>query len=228
MKNLISFLLLLNLSFVAQSQEKDTLVIQIKDDVIKEFLYINDIDIFGKKIDQSHSTQLKFLFTNQSLKDKLSQKRKQDSNRNSKRIKGKPFVSVVGYSSGSPQFGIELNYYQKDSVSLKSYNKSRNYYLNFAERLKQSGATKKEVSNFRRDMLNTLYPPLIQLFADESFLKNKTLFEFDGSSGNYKIFRKELNSHQVYFIQMPYYASDIYGFKYHFIQVRERYITPGL
>ncbi|MGO1752339.1 MAG: hypothetical protein ACTHYV_07590, partial [Psychroflexus sp.] len=167
MKNLIFFLLLLNIPFVAQSQEKDTLVIHIKDDVIKEFLYINDIDIFGKKINQTQSPQLKFLFTNQNLKDKLSQKRKQDSIRYSKRIKGKPFVSVVGYSSGSPQFGIELNYYQKDSVSLKSYNKSRNYYLNFVERLKQSGATKKEVSNFRRDMLKTLYPPLIQLFADE-------------------------------------------------------------
>ncbi len=123
--------------------------------MIDDFLYINDIDIFGNKIDQSHSTQLKFLFTNQSLKDKLSKKRKQDSIRNSKKIKGKPFVSVVGYSSDPPQFGIELNYYQKDSVSLKSYNKTRNYYLNFAERMKQSGATEKEVLNFKQDVEDT-------------------------------------------------------------------------
>lgn len=228
MKSLILYLLLLNIPFVAQSQEKDTLIIRFSDDVIDDFLYINDIDIFGNKIDQSQSSQLKFLFTNQSLKDKLSQKRKQDSIRNSKRIKGKPFVSVVGYSSGPPQFGIELNYYQKDSVSLKSYNKTRNYYLNFAERMKQSGATEKEVSNFKLNMLKTIYPPLIQLFAGESFLKNKTLYEFNGSSENYESFRKELNTHQVYFIQVPYDASSIYGFKYHFIQVRERYIMPGL
>ncbi len=77
-------------------------------------------------------------------------------------------------------------------------------------------------------MLKTLNPPLIQLFTDESFLKNKTLFEFNGSSENYESFRKELKTHQVYFIQMPQDVSSIYGFKYHFIQVSERYIMPGL
>ena len=229
MNNLnLNLVFILCIVFCAYSQKNDTLVINFDEQTINNFIFINKIDIYGKEINKTESTSIKFLFTNQNLKNKLVKKNKRDSVRNSKRIKGKPFVSVVGYSSGPPQFGIELSYYQKDSISLKNYNKTKEHYLKIANSMEKFGATDKKVLNFKQNMLKTIYPPLVQMYADESFLKNKTIFEFDGSEENYENLKKHLKTHEAIFIQMPYNISDVIGFKYHFMQVYEKYILPGL
>lgn len=224
----------LNLAFVfcivfcTYPQKSDTIVINFDEKTINDFIFINKIDIYGKEINKTESTSIKLLFTNQNLKSKLIEKKKKDSLRYLEKVKGKPFVSVVGYSGNPPQFGIELNYYQKDSISLKSYNKTKEYYLKIANSMEKFGASDEKVLNFKQNMSKTIYPPLVQMYAGESFLLNKTIFKFNGSEKNYENLKKHLETHKAIFIQMPYNISDVIGFKYHFIQVYEKYILPGL
>lgn len=203
--------------FNAQSQESDTLIVKFKNEVVNNFVYINKIDVFGKEVKKKKSTDIHFLFTNQKLKNKLDIKNERDNK-----------FKYIGYSSGPPQFGIELNYYQKDSLEIRSYNKTKNYFLSIVKDLKENGAKEERILNFKNDVFKTLEPPLIQLYADESFLKNKTIFEFTGSEKNYKTFKRQIDNHEIIFVLMPYNISGVMNFDYHFVQVNERYIKPGL
>lgn len=208
------------------AQESDTLVIKFSKDLIDKFIFINKINVYGVGVKKPETTQLTFLFTNPPLKKKLIQKIEKDS---IAAIEKKPNQIIIkSYSAGPPQYGIEFNYYQLDTVNLKNYNQQKNYYFRAIDNLEKAGATKKQIKSHKKNLLKTLSPPLKQFYVNEKFLKDKNIFEYTGTMKNYDNLLKKLEKHSTTFILLPFDFSWLYNFKYHLIQVQERYILPGL
>lgn len=215
------------LSNFSQGQE-DTLIIKFSKDLLNDKVYINSIDIYGKKIKKDKTANITFLYTSPQLKNKLTQKNEEDSIAKLERDKNPGLINYKGYSSGPPQFGIQLNYYQLDSIGLKNYIKTKRYYDSSIDNLKNSGVSEEKFSQYKNDLYKTLSPPLKQLYVNENFIKNKSVFQFTGTLESYEKLKNHLEKFEFFFIMLPYSSQSLYNYNYHLIQVKERYIAPEL
>lgn len=211
-----------------RAQKPDTLYISFSKDLINKSVFINQIDVFGDSIRNIKSERISFLFTNPDLMLKLKQKIETDSIATEEREKNKNFINYRGYSSGPPQFGIELNYYQRDSLGVNNYNRTKKYYLKSIGDMRKAGATEAQIRAYKKDLFRTLSPPLRQIFVQHSYLENKEVFDYVGTVKSYKALKNYLDTFAKFFVILPYNASELYNYDYHLLGVQKRYIVPGM
>lgn len=202
-----------------QPPATDTLIIKFPRMLLNDKVMINKLDIYGDNIKTKETNRLTFLFISSNLKNKLNEKRKRDSIRyENNRIIVKPF-----YRGLSGQLGIEFNYYQLDSIATKGYNALKWQYDKTIHTILENGGTQDQVIKYVNSAHKSLFPPLKQLYVEDNFLKGKDFFNFDGTVNNYLQLKKKLEGRFVIFILMPFDTSDLYGYKNHLVQVKERY-----
>lgn len=222
-KKTFTFIILIFIYFNSFSQKSDTLFIEFSKGKIDKTVFINKMDVYGDTIDSPKKNNLVFLFTNEELLDKLDYKKEQ---------KKKYPNRIYGYSSGPPQYGIELDNYQLDSLGFQSYIKNLSNYKRIENNLKKfdikNELKKEDLERFDNQMFETLIIPLKDFYVNQQYLNDKKIFTYTGTKTNYEEFQKILKKFRYTFIIIPYDFSEIYSYKYHLKQVKKRYILPGL
>lgn len=228
MRNYSKFVLwiVFSLSVSLSAQEKDTLYIRFSDSLLNKSVFINEIDIYGDSITEKKTDNIVFLFSYPDLVSKL--KKIKETDNIIQLPNGDIKLTMVGYSAGPPQYGVELDYYHLDIDGYERYRKWHTKYSDLIQSIKDKGVEKEKQLRFKKDLFETLFPPLQQLYVQLDFLQGKTIFSYTGTKKSYKQLNEKLENYRIVYVVMPFDFSNIYNYEYQLIQVKERYIMPGL
>lgn len=222
-----TLIILLLVSHSLWAQNEDTLFIGFDRSQIGKSVFINTINAYGDSIQHNKTSTIVFLFSNEELILKLKTDEKKYAKKVIKIQDGKK-IKMVGYTSGPPSYGVELDHYFLSKEEYERYRRLSDKKSKLIEKLEKQGADKNSLKRLKKKLYENLSIPLKQLYVQPSFLKKKNVFIYGGSKKDYTDLVERLRTHRIVYVIMPFDFSKFYNFRYLLIQVRRRPMTSGM